>query len=56
MARSDNRPEGYTRVWGVSMTIAAIVLGLYFVSLFYSSVVREAARIDGSAEQAQSRP
>jgi|EndMetStandDraft_4_1072995.scaffolds.fasta_scaffold611312_2 hypothetical protein len=36
---------GQTRLWGVSMTIAAIILGLYLISLFYSSVVHEAERI-----------
>lgn len=48
----DDRKQGYTRAWGASMTIAAIILGIYLVSLFYVSVTDQASRI-GDDEQAQ---
>lgn len=41
------------RVWGASLTIAAIVLGLYLISLFYTSVIDEASRAGNEPEQAQ---
>lgn len=42
-----------TRLWGISMTIAAVVLGLYFVALFYFAVITgEEAHLAGQTEQA----
>jgi hypothetical protein len=50
---ANNEPkQARTRAWGVSMTIAAIVLGVYLVSLFYVSVTDQASRV-GDDEQAQ---
>ena len=47
---------GHPRVWGVSMTIAAIILGIYLVSLFYASVEEPAARIGTEPEKVQTQP
>jgi hypothetical protein len=46
-----NEPK-QTRVWGASMTIAAIILGVYLISLFYVSITDQASHI-GDDEQAQ---
>ena len=50
-------PTGaHARVWGVAMTIAAIILGLYLVSLFYVSVEDQAARIGTAPEKVLTQP
>jgi hypothetical protein len=43
-------PPRHVHLWGVSMTIAAIILGLYLISLFYFSVMDSAS---GSRDQSQ---
>ncbi len=52
MQNDDPRPAK-ARVWGASLTIAAIVLGLYLISLFYTSVIDEASHLGDETEQAQ---
>jgi hypothetical protein len=51
MAKDDPK-RGQTRTWGASMTIAAIIVGVYLISLFYVNVADQASRI-GDDEQAQ---
>ena len=44
-----------TRRWGVSMTIAAIILGLYLIFLFYESVIHQASLIGNQPQQNMAR-
>ncbi|MDB5523441.1 MAG: hypothetical protein JWM58_1204 [Rhizobium sp.] len=45
-----------TRRWGISMTLAAIILGVFLAFLFYDSVVHEASQIGNQPGQTVVRP